>query len=132
MMFTLINFLPWYFWLLFGIVGSAYLIKWVIKSKDDPMLLRMSWILMSLLAICISIENLSKGMGWYLEYLRILYKIEIVISVLMAPLMFVGGYRKVMRPGYNLEKRRIFIFGMYLMGGACILMGMVVLIIFYK
>ena len=132
-MFTLINFLPWYFWLLFGIVGSIYLIKWVMKSKEDTILLRMSWLLMASLTICIAVENLFKGMRLYLEYLGILYKTEVVISVLMAPLMFVGGYRKVMRPGYNLEKRRMFIIGMYIMGGgACILIVAVILAIFYK
>lgn len=132
MMFTLINFMPWYFWVLFGIVGSTYLIKWVMKSKDDPILLRMSWLLMASLVICIAIENLFKGLVLHLEYMGMLYKIEIIISALMAPLMFVGGYRKVMCPGYNLEKRRMFIIGMYMIGSACTLIGIAVLAIFCK
>jgi hypothetical protein len=131
-MFTLINSLPWYLWFLVGIIGAPYLLWWVIKStKNDPILFRVSWGMMAIAGIYVAIDSFAKGMGLYFGSLEIMKILSLPIAVLIMTLMAIGGYQKVMRPGYDPEKRRMFIICMYLMVGAIIFLGLAILAAIY-
>lgn len=105
-LFTLMNSLPWYLWFLGGSIGAIYFLRLVIKSlKDDPILLRISWGIMALLSTYMAIDSYIKGMGLQIEYWGVIGKFAMVIFILVMTLLFIGGYKKVMCPGYDPAKR---------------------------
>jgi len=123
------NSLPWYFWFLGGIIGALYLLRWVIKSsKDDPILVRISWGMMALLGIYMAIDSYIQGMGLHIECWGMIEKLAIIIFMLMMTLMVIGGYQKVMRPGYDPAKRKLTFIGIFGLGGGLIIMSLALII----
>lgn len=113
-MLTLVNSLPWFFFVVWGVLGIPYIIWWVIKStNNDPLLLRVGWALMSINVLIVVIDNLFIGTGTYVEYMPILDWISIPLVILTCALIFIGGYQKTMRPNFDPEKRRTVVLCMY-------------------
>lgn len=129
-MFSLIKFLPWYFWFFGGIIGAIYLLRWVLKSsQDDPALLRIAWGMIALLGTYMAIDSYIEGMGLHIEYWGMIEKLAMIIFTLMMTLMVIGGYQKVMRSGYDPAKRRLALIGMFAMGGGLIIMSLAFIIV---
>ena len=125
-MLTLSNSLPWYFWVLWGILGAVYIINWVIKStKNDPVMWRVGWLLLSVV-ICgiVTIDNLIKGQIIYLNWWPMVMGRALLLVILPVALTYIGGYQKIMRPGYDPEKRRTALMYSYALGGIFILLGL--------
>lgn len=131
-MYSLVNLLPWYFWVLWGIIGGPIIAFWVIKSKDDPILLKLSWLLMALLSIFVAMHSYMKGSGSDFAYWRIIDQMSIPLLITAVLLMIVGGYQKVIRPGYDLEKRRMFIKCIYIALGLFVGWGILLGISYYR
>lgn len=113
-MFTLANALPWYFWALWGVVGSLYIFWWVIKStRNDPILCRIGWVLMGIFVVTMVIDNLIRGTGVYIKYWSTLMDWMVIPLVIIWALIFIGGYQKSQKPGFDPEKRRTVALCMY-------------------
>ena len=128
---TLATSLPWYFWVLWGVIGVFLILRWVIKStKNDPIIWRSGWVLGSVILIIVIIDNLGAlpligGTSSYSEYLLIMDRLSIPLVMLMVSLIFVGGYQKSLRPDFDPEKRRMAIICMYGLVVTVICLGLV-------
>lgn len=117
--------MPWFFWVVWGLFGIPYILRWVIKfSKNDPMLWRIGWALSTVLLIIVIIDNVIKGTGALASYSAILGQISIPLVVLTVLLIFMGGYQKATRPDFDPEKRRTVKLYMYGLVATLILLGL--------
>lgn len=102
--------LPWYLWAIFGFGGSVYTIIWTLFSKPkevwnkDPVILKISWTILSILLFYIGLDNLEKG-GYVIFYKKEMDDIVKLVFAIWWGLFWMGGYQKVMRKGYPLDKR---------------------------
>ena len=124
-MLTLVNSLPWYFWVAWGMIGAIYIPMWVIKStKQDPIIFRIGSFLFGLvLGVCMIIDNLIEGRVISLTWWEMMPPRTIIIGILLI-LVYIGGYKKIMHPGYDSEKRRTFILGSYILIAAFVFLGL--------
>lgn len=124
----LTNSLPWFVWVLWGSIGGFYISRWVIKStKNDPVLWRIGWGLSgTVLAFIVVVDNVIKGTGIQVEYWsKVMDRAVIPLVVLTVSLLFIGGYQKSRRPGFNPEKRRTAALCMYGIVITSICMGLI-------
>ncbi|WP_312340056.1 hypothetical protein [Anaerospora hongkongensis] len=106
-MWTLVNSLPWFFWVLWGSIGGAYILFWVLRStKSDPVLWRIGWVLMVLTSMLVVIDNLIRGTSYYIEWLPFLGRISMPMVIITCSLIFIGGFQKTKHPDFDPEKRR--------------------------
>lgn len=131
-MYSLINSLPWYFWVLWGITGVLIVARWAIRSKGDPILLRISWSLMAIVSLVVAIHSFTRGSGIGAAYWEIVDKTAIPLLITTVLLLIIGGYQKVMRPGYNLAKRKMFINCVYGLLGSLIGLGVLIGLSYYR
>jgi hypothetical protein len=125
-MLTLANSLPWYLWALWGTLGAVYIISWVIKStKNDPVMWRIGWLLLGIvIGGIVTIDNLIKGQIIYLNWWPMVMGRALPLVILSVALTYIGGYQKIMRPGYDPEKRRTALMCSYALGGIFIVLGL--------
>lgn len=125
----LLNSLPWFAWLLCGVIGPFYIVIWVIRStKNDPALWRIGWVIGAVLGVIAATDNLIKSTGIEvdLDYWPVVMdRAAMPLVVLMASLIFIGGYQKCRQPGFDPEKRRIATLCMYGIVITFICMGLI-------
>jgi uncharacterized membrane protein len=133
-MFTLMNCLPWYFWFTFGIIGVPYLFRYVLKStKNEPILIRVSWFMMAIAGIYMVIDSFIRGMRINIGSSKIMDILSLPIVVLIITLMCIGGYQKFSRPGYyNAEKRKLMILLMCSLIVGVVLMTLPIVIYYFS
>lgn len=124
-MLTLVNSLPWCFWVALGMIGAIYIPMWVIKStKQDPIIFRIGSFLLGLvLGVCLIIDNLIEGKVISLTWWAMMPPRTIIIGILLT-LVYIGGYQKAMHPGYDPEKRRTFILCSYILVATFVFLGL--------
>lgn len=124
-MLTLVNSLPWHLWVILGILGSIYIVSWVIKStQNDPILWRIGWLLLGgALGGIVTIDNLIKGHMIYVYWWSMVMERVLLVVLLSVVLIYIGGYQKIMRPGYDSKKRRLAIRYLLFLVGIFIIMG---------
>jgi len=112
----LANALPWFVWVIWGAISSFYITRWVIKStKNDPVLWRIGWGLIgTVIGFIVIGDNIIKGTGIQIEYWPVVMdRVAIPLVVLSSSLIFIGGYQKSRKPGFDPEKRRTATLCMY-------------------
>ncbi|HML33105.1 hypothetical protein [Sporomusa sphaeroides] len=129
-MLSLVNSLPWYFWVLWGVIGIPIVLIWVLKStKSDPVLWRVGWGLSIVTLILVAVDSIITGTGCYIEYLPVVGRISMPLVALTCTLIFIGGYQKVVHPDFDPEKRRMFFMYTYAMVGVVVFFGILFAII---
>jgi hypothetical protein len=110
-----VNSLPWFLWVVWGVVGIFYIPRWVIKStKNDPILLRVGGMLMVVPCAMVIIDNLIRGNVIHLQYWSIMMdRTAMPLVALTLSLLFIGGYQKAKRPDFDPARRRIVVLSMY-------------------
>lgn len=125
-MLSLANSLPWYLWTLWGVICVVYIVSWVIKStKNDPVLWRIGWLLLGVvMGGVVIVDNLIEGQIIYLNWWSIVMAKLLPLVILLIVLTYIGGYQKIMRPGYNPEKRRTALMYSYALVIFLIILGL--------
>lgn len=125
-MLHLANSAPWYFWVLWGIVGTGYISRMVIKStSNNPMMLRVSGMLWVIVSAIVAIDNLIKGKVFYLEYwTSVMDSLSMPLLAVTLILTYIGGYKKSIRPDFDPEKRRTFLQCSYALVATLIFFGL--------
>lgn len=126
--------LPWYLWAIFGFGGSFYTVMWTLFSKPkepwmkEDFMVKMGWIILSILGVYIGLDNLEKG-GFIIPY-----KSE--IDSLVKPTFSVwwilywrGLYLRAINPNCPVDKSARLLKCLVL---ANVLMAILLLIVNYK
>lgn len=124
-MLNVTNSLPLYFGLLWGIFGTLYILRWVIKStKRDPILWRIGWIMGAVLNVVATTDQLVKGKVISLEWWSITDWLSIPWIIITVIMIYAGGYQKAMRPDFDQGKRKIIILCSYVLVITFIFLGL--------
>jgi hypothetical protein len=99
------NLLPWYVWILWGVISVPIVLYGVIKGKDIPFAWRLCGIPLAGLSILVALENSNKGLGFFSEYMWLM-KFSGSLLVVAFLLFLIGGYQRENQPGVSPEERR--------------------------
>lgn len=127
----LLLYIPWWFWFA-GFSYMIYVIYLFLKrSKTDPILLRISYLLSSLGLFLMMFDALIFNSVHFVKYrTSFLITIEIFVAIMLIFLMGIGCYQKGNRPDFDPNLKRAI--NKFLRGGIIILLclGLVMLIVY--
>lgn len=104
------SFVPWWFWVTLGILGSLSAMKWLITSREEPLwkyrfVLVCSLIFMATLLV---LDNIIQGTGYFIEYLSIVQKLSIPSVGLLLATIFISAYKKATHSSATVEESAQF------------------------
>lgn len=121
-----VDLFPWYLWIIWGGLGSIYLIRWVIIStKGDPVLWRICWFVITIMGIVVAVEAMIKGTGLFSEYMPVIDFISKPLLILTAILFFIGGYQK--SKYFDSDKQRRMQLLLIIFAISCIIFAIMIL-----